>query len=93
MLFNRLEAKHHMTQSSHAREIEDIIQDIREHLKEKRYLIVVDDLWDQSVWNVISRAFPDESNGSRVIVTTRVEGVAGPACRSDHKCIYRMLIT
>uniref|UniRef100_A0ACD5T6F8 Uncharacterized protein n=1 Tax=Avena sativa TaxID=4498 RepID=A0ACD5T6F8_AVESA len=36
LLFNRLEAKLHMTQFSHAREIEDIIQDIREHLKNKR---------------------------------------------------------
>uniref|UniRef100_A0ACD5TCC5 Uncharacterized protein n=1 Tax=Avena sativa TaxID=4498 RepID=A0ACD5TCC5_AVESA len=90
VLLNRLEAKLDMTQSYYAREIEDIIEDIREHLKNKRYLIVVDDLWDQSVWNVISRAFPNEANGSRVIVTTRVEGVAGTACHSDHECIYRL---
>ena len=36
VLLNRLEAKLHMKQSSHAREIEDIIQDIRGHLKNKR---------------------------------------------------------
>jgi len=89
-LLNRLEAKLDMTQTSHAREIEGIIQDIREHLKNKRYLIVVDDLWDKSVWNVISRAFPDEGNGSRVIVTTREEDVAGTACHNDHGCIYRI---
>ena len=51
---------------------------------------MVDDLWDQSVWNVISRAFPDEGNRSRVIVTTRVEGVASTACHINHDCIYRM---
>jgi len=79
-----------MAQSSHAREIEDIIQDIREHLENKRYFVVVDDLWDQSVWNVISRAFPDESNGSRVIVTTRVDGVTGTTCHNDHERIYKM---
>uniref|UniRef100_A0ACD5TQS6 Uncharacterized protein n=1 Tax=Avena sativa TaxID=4498 RepID=A0ACD5TQS6_AVESA len=90
VLLNRLEEKLHMTQSSHAREIEDIIEDIRKHLKEKRYLIVVDDLWDQSVWNVISRAFPNEGNGSRVIMTTRVYGVASTASHNDHECIYRM---
>uniref|UniRef100_A0ACD5XAV1 Uncharacterized protein n=1 Tax=Avena sativa TaxID=4498 RepID=A0ACD5XAV1_AVESA len=90
VLLNRLEAKLYMTQSSHARGIEDIIEDIRKHLKEKRYLIVVDDLWDQSVWNVLSRAFPNEGNGSRLILTTRVEGVAGMACHNDQACIYRM---
>jgi hypothetical protein len=36
VLLNRLEAKVHMTQSSHAREIEDIIDDIRKHLEYKR---------------------------------------------------------
>uniref|UniRef100_A0ACD5X9V3 Uncharacterized protein n=2 Tax=Avena sativa TaxID=4498 RepID=A0ACD5X9V3_AVESA len=90
VLLNRLEAKLDMTQSSHACGLEDIIEDIRKHLKEKRYLIVVDDLWDQSVWNVISRAFPNEGNGSRLIVTTRVEGVADMACHNDQECIYRM---
>uniref|UniRef100_A0ACD5T6G7 Uncharacterized protein n=1 Tax=Avena sativa TaxID=4498 RepID=A0ACD5T6G7_AVESA len=90
VLLNRLEEKLYMTQSSHARGIEDIIEDIRKHLKNKRYLIVVDDLWDQSVWNVISRSFPNEGNGSRLIVTTRVEGVAVMACRNDQECIYRM---
>uniref|UniRef100_A0ACD5WR58 Uncharacterized protein n=8 Tax=Avena sativa TaxID=4498 RepID=A0ACD5WR58_AVESA len=90
VLLNRLEAKLYMTQSSHAREIEDIIEDIRKHLKEKRYLIVVDDLWDQPVWNVISRVFPNEGNGSRVIMTTRVDGVASTASYNDYECIYRM---
>uniref|UniRef100_A0ACD5W768 Uncharacterized protein n=1 Tax=Avena sativa TaxID=4498 RepID=A0ACD5W768_AVESA len=90
VLLNRLEAKLDMTQSFHARGLEDVIEDIRKHLKVNRYLIVVDDLWDQSVWNVISRAFPNEGNGSRLIVTTRVEGVAAMACHNDQECIYRM---
>uniref|UniRef100_R7WC47 Putative disease resistance RPP13-like protein 3 n=1 Tax=Aegilops tauschii TaxID=37682 RepID=R7WC47_AEGTA len=59
-----------------------------------RYLIVIDDLWDQSTWNTISRAFreefPEDAKGSRVIVTTRVEGVAYGACYSRPECIYRM---
>uniref|UniRef100_A0A453A1P5 Disease resistance protein RPP13 n=1 Tax=Aegilops tauschii subsp. strangulata TaxID=200361 RepID=A0A453A1P5_AEGTS len=55
-----------------------------------RYLIIVDDLWDQSAWNTISRAFPESANGSRVIITTRVESVASAACCSRPEFIYRM---
>ncbi|KAF6986670.1 hypothetical protein CFC21_004396 [Triticum aestivum] len=39
-------------------EVEDITDDLRNYLTHKRYLIIVDDLWDQSAWNTISRAFP-----------------------------------
>ncbi|KAM0910908.1 hypothetical protein ACQ4PT_013795 [Festuca glaucescens] len=39
---------------------QDLIDNIREHLHGKRYFIIIDDLWTTSVWNIISRAFPDE---------------------------------
>ncbi|TVU24892.1 hypothetical protein EJB05_27356, partial [Eragrostis curvula] len=62
--------------SSSVCEVEDIITSIREYLEHRRYFIVVDDLWDVQTWNTISRAFPENENGSRIIVTTRVEDVA-----------------
>ncbi|XBJ28093.1 hypothetical protein VPH35_005249 [Triticum aestivum] len=79
-----------MERSSPACELQDIINDLRKHLTHRRYLIVLDDLWDQSAWNTINRAFPENGNGSGVIVTTRVEDVAFGACRSRPECIYRM---
>nr|AVR54589.1 PM21 [Dasypyrum villosum] len=75
---------------THAHEMQHIIGRLREYLTHKRYLIVVDDLWDQSTWNIMSCIFPEVGNGSRVIVTTRVEDVAIWACRDDHECVYRM---
>nr|AVR54587.1 powdery mildew resistance protein PM21 [Dasypyrum villosum]AVR54594.1 PM21 [Dasypyrum villosum]AVR54596.1 PM21 [Dasypyrum villosum]AVR54603.1 PM21 [Dasypyrum villosum]AVR59184.1 CC-NBS-LRR type disease resistance protein NLR1-V [Dasypyrum villosum] len=71
-------------------EVQHIIGRLREYLTHKRYLIVVDDLWYQSTWNIMSCIFPEVGNGSRVIVTTRVEDVAIWACRDDHECVYRM---
>nr|AVR54597.1 PM21 [Dasypyrum villosum] len=71
-------------------EVQHIIGRLREYLRHKRYLIVVDDLWDQLTWNIMSCIFPEVGNGSRVIVTTRVEDVAIWACRDDHECVYRM---
>ncbi|XP_037473810.1 disease resistance protein RGA5-like [Triticum dicoccoides] len=76
--------------SSRARKVDNIIEELREHLKHKRYLIVVDDVWDESAWNTIKCAFPEDDNGSRVIVTTRVEGVASAACKNNCKGVYKL---
>ncbi|KAL0385110.1 UNVERIFIED_CONTAM: putative disease resistance RPP13-like protein 2 [Sesamum radiatum] len=48
-------------------------------LKNRRYLIVVDDLWKTQVWDELERAFPDDLNKSRVIVTSRLYEVANHA--------------
>ncbi|VAH23549.1 unnamed protein product [Triticum turgidum subsp. durum] len=89
-LLNRIQLKLGMDRSSLAYEVQDIIDDLREYLTHKRYLIVLDDLWDQPTWNTISRAFPENANGGRVIVTTRVEDVASGACYNFPGCIYKM---
>nr|BAJ99047.1 predicted protein [Hordeum vulgare subsp. vulgare]BAK01164.1 predicted protein [Hordeum vulgare subsp. vulgare] len=56
---------------------------IRNYLHGKRYLIIVDDLWDTSAWDVINQVFPKGSQGSRIITTTQIEDVA-LACSCDH---------
>ncbi|KAK2633024.1 hypothetical protein EUGRSUZ_L00715, partial [Eucalyptus grandis] len=45
-------------------------------LMEKRYLIVLDDVWKVKDWHKLTISLPDSQNGSRVIVTTRYEEVA-----------------
>ncbi|KAF6992487.1 hypothetical protein CFC21_009472 [Triticum aestivum] len=91
-LLNNLQYKLGMKNpdTSHTRKVDDIIEELRQHLKNNRYLIVVDDVWDESAWNIIKCAFPEVGNGSRVIVTTRVEVVAGAACQNDREGIYRL---
>lgn len=52
---------------------------MQELLLQKRYLIVLDDVWEEDTWDQINRtvkAFPDANNGSRVMLTTRKEEVA-----------------
>ncbi|KAL3735206.1 hypothetical protein ACJRO7_024357 [Eucalyptus globulus] len=45
-------------------------------LMEKRYLIVLDDVWKVKDWHKLTISLPDSQNGSRVIVTTCYEEVA-----------------
>ncbi|CAN8277989.1 unnamed protein product [Cochlearia groenlandica] len=49
---------------------------IHDHLERKRYLIVVDDIWETYAWESLKRAFPCNDIGSRVIITTRSRAVA-----------------
>nr|ADL59399.1 HJTR2GH1 protein [Solanum hjertingii] len=49
---------------------------LRDLLKERKYLVVVDDIWQREAWESLKRAFPDGKNGSRVIISTRKEDVA-----------------
>ncbi|KAH0757020.1 hypothetical protein KY290_020513 [Solanum tuberosum] len=55
---------------------------LRDLLKKRKYLLVVDDVWQREAWEGLKRAFPDSKNDSRVIITTRKENVAE---RADHK--------
>ncbi|KAH0757014.1 hypothetical protein KY290_020507 [Solanum tuberosum] len=49
---------------------------LRDLLKDGKYLVVVDDVWQREAWESLKRAFPDSKNGSRVIITTRKHDVA-----------------
>ncbi|WMV48548.1 hypothetical protein MTR67_041933, partial [Solanum verrucosum] len=54
----------------------DVLADmLRRKLMGKRYLIVLDDMWDCMVWDDLRLSFPDVGNRSRIVVTTRLEEV------------------
>ncbi|XP_047967999.1 putative late blight resistance protein homolog R1A-10 isoform X2 [Salvia hispanica] len=42
----------------------------------RRYMIVLDDIWSKKVWDKIRMHFPDNNNGSRIVITTRDSEVA-----------------
>ncbi|KAL6201584.1 hypothetical protein ACLB2K_025297 [Fragaria x ananassa] len=53
------------------------LQDILVHyLESKRYLVVLDDVWDIKVWKEIRVSLCDKRLGSRIIMTTRKEDIA-----------------
>ncbi|XP_049405973.1 late blight resistance protein R1-A [Solanum stenotomum] len=49
---------------------------LRKTLLPRRYLILVDDVWENSVWDNLRGCFPDANNRSRIILTTRHHEVA-----------------
>lgn len=73
-----------------ASEVHDLIHDLTEHLQDKRYIIIIDDIWDTSVWDVATCAFPEGNHGSRIITTTEIEDVALACCSYQSKYIFKM---
>lgn len=57
----------------------DVIQQLYQTLFGRKYLIVLDDVWDTRALDDMKRLFPDNKNGSRIILTTRDSKVAAYA--------------
>ncbi|MCD7473274.1 hypothetical protein HAX54_015053 [Datura stramonium] len=56
-------------------EVDKLADMLRKSLMHKRYLIVLDDMWDVAAWEDLMLSFPNGENRSRIIVTTRLENV------------------
>ncbi|XBI50404.1 hypothetical protein VPH35_113814 [Triticum aestivum] len=67
--------------NTEAGSIQQLISKIADFLADKRYFVVVDDIWDVDTWHVLKHAFPVKSSGSIIITTTRINDVA-ESCRS-----------
>ncbi|KAJ6848081.1 putative disease resistance protein isoform X3 [Iris pallida] len=59
--------------------VDDLVLNLYNFLKGKKYLIVMDDIWDTDAWLQVKPAFPNARNGSRVMFTTRFLDVARSA--------------
>ncbi|XP_030942920.1 probable disease resistance protein RF9 isoform X2 [Quercus lobata] len=55
---------------------DELKSELLESLKGKRYLLVMDDIWNTEVWNKVRSTFLDNSNGSRILITSRIKEVA-----------------
>ncbi|KAL6847441.1 hypothetical protein ACP4OV_023294 [Aristida adscensionis] len=69
---------------------QELISALKKFLLDKRYFIVIDDIWDSAAWDVLKCALPGNKNDSRVITTTRIETVASSCCSNHPEYIYRM---
>ncbi|KHN47848.1 Disease resistance protein RPM1 [Glycine soja] len=56
--------------------IESLTEEVRNRLRNKRYVVLFDDVWNGKFWDHIESAVIDNKNGSRILITTRDEKVA-----------------
>ncbi|KAL1534704.1 late blight resistance protein R1-A-like [Salvia divinorum] len=55
---------------------EFLVENVYSYLKGRKYMIVIDDIWEIRVWDDLRRSFPEQSNGSLILITTSFEEVA-----------------
>ncbi|VAI00392.1 unnamed protein product [Triticum turgidum subsp. durum] len=70
-----------------ARTTEDIIHDISNFLEDKRYLVIIDDIWHRGEWDIVSKSFPQNNLGSRIVMTTRIHSLPGDESDNNKLCI------
>uniref|UniRef100_A0A0D9XTM2 NB-ARC domain-containing protein n=1 Tax=Leersia perrieri TaxID=77586 RepID=A0A0D9XTM2_9ORYZ len=69
---------------------QELIRGLREYLQDKRYFVVVDDLWSTEAWNIIKCAFLENSFSNGVMTTTRIESIAAACCHDYNGQVYRI---
>ncbi|GKD58988.1 disease resistance protein RPM1-like protein [Tanacetum coccineum] len=62
----------------------ELVEMLIYYLREKRYVIILDDVWRILLWSRIRSAFPENGLGSRVIFTTRNDNVAKSVGPGNH---------
>ncbi|KAK3119361.1 hypothetical protein QOZ80_9BG0718680 [Eleusine coracana subsp. coracana] len=67
---------------------ENIVFRLYEFLETKRYLIVIDDVWNVLDWTAISCGLPDNNQGSRIIATSEMKDVANSCCRKPTDTLH-----
>ncbi|KAF8394127.1 hypothetical protein HHK36_020332 [Tetracentron sinense] len=62
---------------------------VKDFLQQKRYVVILDDIWSIHAWEAIKYALPDSNCGSRIMVTTRSSDIAS-SCKEPHGHIYNL---
>ncbi|GMY34779.1 probable disease resistance protein At1g58602, partial [Fagus crenata] len=66
-------------EEAEGKKIDYSVKDVKDFLKAKKYLVVLDNISSKETWDTIEEAFPDNNNGSRILFTTRDKSVASHA--------------
>ncbi|XP_057775430.1 putative late blight resistance protein homolog R1A-4 [Salvia miltiorrhiza] len=69
--------------------VDELGEQLHKTLFGRRYLIILDDIWSVEAWNKVRRFFPDNGNGSRIVLTTRLSDVANDC---GYSCFRKNLL-
>lgn len=81
---------HNRDYSCDESEIQKLIDQIRDFLQDKRYFVIIDDIWDIETWQVLKCALCENSRGSVIMTTTRMYDVAKSCCSSNGDLVYNI---
>ncbi|XP_059658844.1 disease resistance protein RPM1-like [Cornus florida] len=84
------EAKQQAPQRLETMDENNLKAEIKDFLQQRRYVLVLDDVWQIQAWDAFKYAFPDNNSGSRILLTTRIVGVASTSCVESPDHIYTM---
>ncbi|XP_022852110.1 putative late blight resistance protein homolog R1C-3 [Olea europaea var. sylvestris] len=76
ILLGLLDSMKIQTDGRSEKRIDQLGELLYKKLKGRRYLFVIDDVWDIEAWDSVKRYFPEDKTGSRILLTTRLENVA-----------------
>ncbi|KAL2482119.1 Disease resistance RPP8-like protein 3 [Forsythia ovata] len=79
ILLSLLNSMGELTCKMHEMTSELLEKRLYRNLSYRRYLIVLDDVWDTKFWDDVKQLFPNENTFSRIMMTTRLENVANYA--------------
>ncbi|KAG2556935.1 hypothetical protein PVAP13_8NG157900 [Panicum virgatum] len=74
----------------HGLPAQELIDNLRELLQQKRYFILIDGLWETTSWDIVYSAFPEGTHCSRILITTDIEEVALECCDYESDGIFMM---
>ncbi|TVU24173.1 hypothetical protein EJB05_26575, partial [Eragrostis curvula] len=59
---------------------DELREKVEEQFLEKRFIIVIEDVWSEDAWKSIRESLPENDKSSRLVVTTRLPSVAQAIC-------------
>ena len=67
----------------------ELMELLRNFLTDKRYVVVLDDVWHLEAWELLKYALPNNGYGSRILLTTRI-GDVGLSCQESSGRVYHL---
>ncbi|KAG4924024.1 hypothetical protein JHK87_049564 [Glycine soja] len=69
---------------------DSLIEEMRNYLQQKRYIIVFDDVWSIELWGQIEISMLENNNGCRILITTRSMDVLKPCKNSSFNKMHEL---
>ncbi|KAK4380961.1 putative disease resistance protein [Sesamum angolense] len=66
---------------------DELVRTLYDAQKEKKCLVILDDIWKAEDWNKLRHAFPIGESGSRILLTTRNQNIASTGYVHRLKCL------